>query len=246
MRAFAFLFALCAATALPAQAQEPQGLDAAALTPIYAAEIFQQDVIAMSKPVLAGAEGDGEAPAAADPAARQALTYTPSPEVEGRTRQKLYDSIAATVSDPTLQQQIAQSVSTDTIWRQFHGVLSRAGFSTTNLADVATAYYVIAWEVVNGPQATANAAAVQAVHADVAAALTSDPRLADLTDAEKQEAASVMAYMATVAAASANELRSAGNTRALEQLQQQVHKAVLGQGLDLAQLQLTPEGFAAR
>src|SRR3546814_12183048 len=83
--------------------------------------------------------------------------------------------------------------------------------STTNLADVTTAYYVIVWEVVNGPDATVHAAGVQAVREDVAAAFAADPRLKDLTDAEKQEAASIMAYMATLAAASARQLSSTGN-----------------------------------
>src|SRR3546814_5821946 len=78
-----------------------------------------------------------------------------------------------------------------------------------------------------------------------AAAFAADPRLKNLTDAEKQEAASIMAYMATLAAASANQLRSTGNRAALEQLQDQVHRAVLGQGLDLTQLSLTDRGFAA-
>src|SRR3546814_12142016 len=79
--------------------------------------------------------------------------------------------------------------------------------STTNLADVTTAYYVIVWEVVNGPDATIHAAGVRAVREDVAAAFAADPRLKNLTDAEKQEAASIMAYMATLAAASANQER---------------------------------------
>src|SRR3546814_11968214 len=87
---------------------------------------------------------------------------------------------------------------------------------------------------------------MQAVREDVAAAYAADPRLKDLTDADKQEAASIMAYMATVAAASANQLRSDGDQAGLETLQDEVHKAVIGQGLDLAQPRLTDAGFAAR
>src|SRR3546814_115576 len=101
-------------------------------------------------------------------------------------------------------------------------------------------------EVVNAPDAAVHVAGMQAVREDVAAAYAADPRLKDLTDADKQEAASIMAYMATVAAASANQLRSDGDQAGLETLQDEVHKAVLGQGLDLAQLRLTDEGFAAR
>lgn len=240
--AIALFAALLTGGAQPAAAQDPLGL-----TSIYSAEVFQQDVIAMGKPVLDTGQDAGEASGAEqDPAVQQALTYDPSPEVERRTRQKLFDSLITSTSDPAVQAQIEKTVASDAVWQQFHQVLSNAGYSTTNLADVTAAYYIIAWEVVNGPDAAVHAAGVQAVRADVAAAYAADPRLKDLTDADKQEAASIMAYMATIAAASANQLRSTGNQAGLETLQGEVHKAVLGQGLDLAQLQLTARGFAAR
>ncbi|MGF1630626.1 MAG: DUF6683 family protein [Kiloniellaceae bacterium] len=243
MRALAIALFAAVLTGGPftAAAQEPLSLSA-----IYSADVFQQDVIAMGKPVLDSGQ-DGEASdAEPDATVQQALNYAPSPEVEQRTRQKLFDSLVTSTSDPAVQEQIKQSVTTDVVWQQFNQVLNRAGYSTTNLADVTTAYYIIAWEVVNGPDATVHPAGVQAVHEDVVAAYAADPRLTDLTDADKQEAASIMAYMATIAAASANQLRSTGNQAGLETLQEQVHKAVLGQGLDLAQLRLTDQGFTAR
>lgn len=244
MRALAIVLfaALLAAGPRPAAAQDPLAFSA-----IYSADIFQQDVIAMGKPVLdTGQDGGDAGEAVQDPAVQQALTYDPSAEVERRTRQKLSDSLTASTSDPAVQEQIKKSVASDVVWQQFHEVLSKAGYSTTNLADVTAAYYIIAWEVVNGPDAAVHAAGVRAVRADVAAAFAADPRLKDLTDAEKQEAASIMAYMATIAAASANQLRSSGDQAGLQTLQDEVHKAVLGQGLDLAQLRLTDRGFAAR
>src|SRR3546814_10040390 len=99
---------------------------------------------------------------------------------------------------------------------------------------VTTAYYVIVWQVVNCPDATVHPAGVRAVREYVAAAFAADPLLKDLTDADKQEAASIMAYMATLAAASASQLSSTGNRAALEQLQDQVHRAVLGQEIGRA------------
>ena len=240
MRALAasFVALLFATLPRPAAAQNP-----ADLTAIYEAEVFQQEVIVMGKPTV----GDGQPGAVEqDPAVRQALIYDPSPEVERRTRGKLLESLTASTADPDVQAQIEQTVASDAVWRQFHEVLSGAGYSTTNLADVTTAYFLITWEVVNGPDATMNAASLQAVRADVAAAYAANPRLKNLTDADKQEAASIMAYMATLAAASANQLRSSGDLANLERLQDAVHQAVLGQGLDLAQLRLTDQGFAAR
>lgn len=242
MRALAFsLFAILLAAG-PAAAQ-----DAKAFLPIFSAEVFQQDLITMGKPEL---DGPGDAGAGSNPpqdtAAEHVLTYAPSPEVERRTRSKLLDSLMSSTADPAAQEQIEQSVSTDAVWLQFHQVLAKAGFSTTNLADVTAAYYIIVWEVVNGPEVSAHPAGIAAVRADVVAAYAADPRLKNLTDADKQEAASIMAYMATIAAASANQLRSAGDQANLETLQEEVHEAVLDQGLDLARLQLTDRGFSAR
>lgn len=240
MRALAasvFAVLLAAAPQLAA-AQNPVDLIA-----IYEAEVFQQEVIAMGKPAI----GDGQPSAVEeDPAVRQALTYDPSPEVERRTRGKLLESLKARTDDPTIQAQIEQTLASDAVWRQFHDVISGAGYSTTNLADVATAYFVITWEVVNGPKATMNATSLEAVRADVAAAYAANPRFKDLTDADKQQAASIMAYMATIAAASANQLRASGDLANLALLQDAVQRAVLDQGLDLSQLRLTDQGFAAR
>jgi hypothetical protein len=243
MRALAIaLFATLITGGLHAAAAQ----DPLSLSSIYSAGVFQQEVIAMGKPVLDSGQGGGTTDAEQDAAVQQALVYDPSPEVERRTRSKLLDSLMSSTSDPAVQEQIKQSVGADVVWQQFHEVLTKAGYSTTNLADVTTAYYIIAWEVVNGPDAMVHPAGVQAVHEDVVAAYAADPRLKDLTDADKQEAASIMAYMATIAAASANQLRSNGDAAGLEQLQDQVHKAVLGQGLNLTHLQLTDQGFAAR
>jgi hypothetical protein len=242
MRALALFLIAALLASGPAAAQDAKGFMS-----IYSAEVFQQDIVSMGKPALDGAGDDGAgADAGQDPAVQKALTYAPSPEVERRTRGKLLDSLMTATADPAAQEQIKQSVSTDVVWLQFHEVLTKAGYSTTNLADVTAAYYIIVWEVVNGPNAAVHPAGVQAVRADVAAAYAADPRLKKLTDADKQEAASIMAYMATIAAASANQLRSAGDKAGLETLQDEVHKAVLGQGLDLAQLRLTDQGFAAR
>src|SRR3546814_14636084 len=93
-------------------------------------------------------------------------------------------------------------------------------------------------EVVNAPDAAVHVAGMQAVREDVAAAYAADPRLKDLTDAGKQEAASIMASMATVAAASANQLRSDGDQDGPATPQDEVPTAAHGPVLDLAPLRL--------
>src|SRR3546814_15762219 len=108
----------------------------------------------MGKPGLDNGGDDGAAAAAGqDPAVQKALTYQPSPEVERRTRQELFDSIVVRIADPATKEKVEQTVTSDALWLQFHQVLTKAGYSTTNLADVTTAYYIIVWEVVNEPDA---------------------------------------------------------------------------------------------
>src|SRR3546814_7440895 len=95
----------------------------------------------MGKPGLDNGGDDGAAAAARqDPAVQKALTYQPSPEVERRTRQELFDSIVARIADPATKEKVEQTVTSDALWLQFHQVLTKAGYSTTNLADVTTAY----------------------------------------------------------------------------------------------------------
>src|SRR3546814_2088843 len=94
----------------------------------------------MGKPGLDNGGDDGAAAAARqDPAVQKALTYQPSPEVERRTHQELFDSIVVRIADPATKEKVEQTVTSDALWLQFHQVLTKAGYSTTNLADVTTA-----------------------------------------------------------------------------------------------------------
>jgi hypothetical protein len=174
------------------------------------------------------------------------LTFAPSSEVERATRQKLLASLLATTKTRKVQDEIRQTVMSDDLWRQFDAVVTQAGLSSRNLADVTAAYYIIVWEVVNSNDATADAASVRAVRDTIAAGMSADRRLTQLPDAQKQEAASVMAYMATVAADSVNELLHTGNEDGLARLREHLHAAVLAQSVDLDHLSLTDRGFVTR
>jgi len=82
------------------------------------------------------------------------------------------------------------------------------------------------------------------VRDSVALALLHDPRVAALSDAEKQEAAVVMAYKAIVAAHRARELRKSNDRSGLVRLRQEIRDSVAqGQGVDLGALRLTNLGF---
>lgn len=237
----AVLFAAALATGAQAQTQsDNRGADHLDFISIYNAGIFKESLAAVGKPDLLAT------PEEISQATLDSLNFTPSSEVERATRQKLLASLLDTTKKAPVQAQIKLTVRSDDLWHQFNGVLQKAGLSSTNLADVTAATYLIAWEVVNSNNAAAGAKAIRAVRDSVAASLTADGHAASMSDAEKQQAASVMAYLATVAADSVNELQRTGDEVGLAKLREHVHATVMAQGIDLDRLLLTDNGFVAR
>src|SRR3546814_13882651 len=115
-----------AITAAPATAQDA-AQDARNLSAIYAAEVFQQEVIAMGKPGLDNGGDDGAAAAAGqDPAVQKALTYQPSPEVERRTRQDLFASIVGRIAEPAPKEMVEHHVPRATLWPTFPPTRTKA------------------------------------------------------------------------------------------------------------------------
>lgn len=228
------LFGLVSTTSVIAQ-------DMIGLSSIYSSSVFQQGVIGMGKPTLEA--GQKIRTGSASQAELDALEFDASSRVERATRQKLLDSLLSSSSDPKVQASLRQSIESNAIWDSFDDVLGNFGYSSDNLADVTTAYYVMTWEVVNDEDATLHPSGIRAAHQTIEAAMAARPELQSLSDAEKQEACEIMAYMATVAGAAKNELRDSGDTLRLAQLQDTVRQSVLKQGVDLRKLQLTDQGF---
>ena len=174
------------------------------------------------------------------------LSFTTSPEVERATRDKLLASVLEVVEGDDRREQIRLTVRSDDLWRQFAAVADQAGLSIYNLADVTAATYLIAWQVLNSDGAGAGAAAIRAVRDNIASGMATQGKVAQMSNAQRQEAASVMAYMVTIAANSVNELHRSGNDEALARLREHLHAAFLSVGVDLGRLRLTEQGFAER
>lgn len=230
----ALLLLMC----IPAPAQAEGG---AGMASIFSAGIFQETVIPVRTSTLRGVQPAGETTARL-PA--EALRFAATRRVELEARQRLLSSLLATTDDAADREQIRESVTSDEVWREFDRILSFAGYSSRNLADVTTAYYVINWEVVSGKHAIDYLSGVRFVRDAVAEYLRVEPRVAAMTDFEKQEASVAMAYMAIVAAAQARDLRRSGDRAGLARHRELVRRSVVrGQGVDLAGLQLTNLGF---
>lgn len=238
MRARLFLLLICALIPMPGSAGE-----GSRTPPIFAADIFRQAVIPVRTTTLRGLQQ------ASEPRARMApsvLRFRRTYEVEMAARDRLLASLLATTDDPVSRGRIRESVASDDIWREFDRLLGFAGYSSRNLADVTTGFYVIAWQVVSDGHAIDHLSGVRIVRDAIAEALLADPDIAAMPDAEKQEASVVMAYMAIAAAAHASDLRRAGDMAGLARLREEVRRSVArGQGVDLAALQLTNLGFVA-
>ncbi len=216
------------------------------LSSIYGAGVFRQAVIALAPNALRAAATGRETITTASQAPAPNFAFRRSDRVDAVARQRLLDSLLATTTDPDAQAEIRDSVTSDAIWTKFDSVLSMAGYSASNLADVTAAYYIINWEVVSGGDAILHPAGVRAVRDAVAAALAANPRLAAMTDAEMQETAVIMAYKATVAGSAARRLAKAGDEVGLARLRDAVHRSVLTHGIDLAGLRLTDRGLDPR
>ncbi|GAB4374876.1 MAG: hypothetical protein Kow00114_37700 [Kiloniellaceae bacterium] len=212
------------------------------LTGIYRAEIFRQSLAAVGTPTLVGM------PQAVPQGILDSLSFTTSPEVERATRQKLLASVLEVVEGDRLEEEIRLTVRSDDLWRQFTAVAEQAGLSIYNMADVTAATYLIAWQVLNSndSSAGAGAAAIRAVRDSIASGMALQGQVPRMSAPEKQQAASVMAYMVTIAANSVNELHRSGNEDALARLREHLHAVFLSVGVDLDRLRLTEQGFVER
>lgn len=245
---FLFLALIAALLAAPAQAavqtaqtsSDNRGAGSLGLTAIYRADIFQQSLAAIGKPTLVGM------PPAVPQGILDSLSFASTPEVERATRQKLLASVLAVTEGEQLEEQVRLTIRSDDLWLQFTEVLNQAELSINNMADIAAATYLLSWQVVNSNDIGAGAAAIRAVRDSIASGMAAQGQVARMSDAEKQQAASVMAYMTTVAANSANELRRTGNQDALARLREHLHAAFLSVGVDLDRLRLTDQGFVER
>lgn len=247
MQAVLAAFLVLVAAAVPAVAQEALAearIDVRHGSPsMFSASIFGSAAIAVRTGDLLGVR-PAEQAGSRLPAA--ALRFVRVWKVEQEARERLLASLLRTTGDPEARAEIRESVAGGEVWREFDRTLSFVGYSSRNLADVTTAYYVIAWQVVTGGQAIDHLAGIRVVRDSVALALLHDPRLAAMSDADKQSAAVVMAYKAIAAAHRARELARANDRSGLERLRRELRDSILqGQGVDLAALRLTDLGFVA-
>lgn len=193
-------------------------------------------------PVAAGAAGKPPPLPPAGGAVRSPTAFTPTPAVTARVRQEVLASALPTSPNPA---GLRAAVEAGTPWLEFDRLLRQHGYDPRDLADVVAAFYLIAWEVATGNDATTQPAGIAAVRGQARDLLAASPNLARLSEAERQATAETLAFHAMAVAARHQDLRAAGGD--LVAYRAEVAQSVAQfQGFDLRRFALTPSGFQQR
>lgn len=190
------------------------------------------------KPAPLGAAAPAAAPAHA------ATAFRPDPAVSQRVRQQMLAAALPTSPDPD---RLRQAVEAGMPWQEFDRLLRQHGYDPRDLADVVGAFYVIAWEVATGGDATSQPAGIAAVRGQARQMVTAMPALAGMSEADRQAAAETLAFHAIAIISRAHDLGTAGDGVTLASFRTEVAQAVMQQqGIDLRRFVLTASGFQER
>ena len=175
---------------------------------------------------------------------RSATSFTTNPAVSARVRQQV---LAAALPSSPNPQGLRQAVDSGAPWQEFDRLLALHGYDSRDLSDVVAAFYLIAWEVATGGDATAQPAGIAAVRGQARDMLAGMPTVARMSDDERQATAETLAFHAMAIMARQHDLRMAGGGAALAAFRNEVAQAVAQQqGIDVRRFALTPAGFQPR
>lgn len=226
-------------TAVPQPAPPPAVAPAAVAGPATKpAPTAPQPIATAGKPLPLPRAGAAAMPSASPTA------FRPDPAISQRVRAQV---LAAAMPSSPNPAGLRQAVDSGAPWQEFDRLLIQHGYDPRDLADVVAAFYLIAWEVATGGDATTQRAGIAAVRGQARQMLAGNSPLARQSEAERQATAETLAFYAMAAAARANDLRVAGNGTALTAFRAEVAATVAQQqGIDLRHYALTPAGFQAR
>jgi len=176
-----------------------------------------------------------------DTARPAALDFRSDPAVTRTVNARFADLLGSL--QPDKREQIASELDSGAMQTKFAELLSSYGYSNRNLADVMTAYLIIAWEVVHNKDATQFINGIGTVHVNMRSALSHSQNVRELTDAQKQELAETLGNLTMLAAVAKNTLVQRGDTEHLALLQENVRATTQKFGVDLASVRLTDQGF---
>ena len=178
-----------------------------------------------------------------DTSAPVALDFRPDASVTRAVNARFTEMLAAI--QPDRREQIAAELDSGAMQAQFANLLQSYGYSSRNVADVMTAYLVIAWEVVHNADATSHLDGIGVVHRTMQKTLAHSASMRTLSDAQKQELAETLGNLTMLAAVAKNALVQRGDAEGLATLQEGVRTTTRRFGIDLQPLRLTDQGFTS-
>ena len=190
--------------------------------------------------------------AAPAPSSTAAIDTSPPVALDFRSDASVTRAVNARFTDmlsslqPDHREQIAAELDSGTLQTQFANLLSSYGYSSRNVADVMTAYLIIAWEVVHNEDATVHLDGIGVIHRTLQKTLAHSASMRTLNDAQKQELAETLGNLTMLAAVAKNTLVQRGDAAGLSTLQQGVQTTTERFGVDLKSLRITDQGFMAQ
>lgn len=172
----------------------------------------------------------------ADPAA---LQYTPS---KARRAANLAAFVQKTrAADPQGAADLQKLFAEGDFIEKIRAAVAPHGLHIDNVADAYALWWITAWQAYRGNNDTPDADTLAAVRAQAVRAVGATGELARATDAQKQELAEAL-WVQTALIDGAVE-QAKGDRARLRQIGGAVGRGAQAMGLDLAAIDLTPEGF---
>ncbi len=211
--------------------------------PAFTANLGQgYGAIALSQSILSGTRRLGEpntSPSQRAPLPKEILTFSSDPRVSDRVRGSVMETLGQ--HNPALRPQMAQAFAGNSVLKLFDRFMSSQGYSSHNVAEAATVWLLVNWEIATGNVVTP--AQREGALEQVRGIFLNTPELRALTDAERQELAERMAYQVVISSMARRQYLRNGDRPHLQQLQQTAATTLSRQGVDIGRLRLTDRGF---
>ncbi|HPY40538.1 MAG TPA: hypothetical protein PLM98_08475 [Thiolinea sp.] len=211
-------------------------------THLALAEVVDSNVVTKSLK-LASASQDNRNQYAQDAAALlHQLEYKPSLERRQTNLSQLAEQ--RQVKDLEGAEQLEELLSSTQVIDAVQQTIEPFGLSTNNIADAYTLWWITAWQASEGETTKVDKQTAQAVKQQAVMIWLANPKLAQATDASKQEIAEALLIQALLTQAA---MSRAGDQPATKQaVKEAVRQGAASSGLALEKMQLTAEGFVLK
>ncbi|MCG9892754.1 MAG: hypothetical protein MH252_16980 [Thermosynechococcaceae cyanobacterium MS004] len=161
--------------------------------------------------------------------------FKPSLKVTEAIEKDIVEAIVRQLPNTSIGE-LSQQFKRERLKPQFDAIMLKYGYSPHNLADVMVAYAVLSWEAYSQERVTQGQ--IQGATVMLRNAVARTPRLATLTDVEKQRTAEKLTYAAMFGV---GVMRNSPNPQASrESVRNHVRHTL---GIDFARVRLSNQGF---